>query len=162
MLVPFENLPHNSRIWIFPSPKKLSETDEQQIETDLYQFVDSWESHGRKITGSFKIVKDHFIVIAADENDFTASGCSIDSSFRQVQQLERKLNASFTDRSFQAFEIGNNLQFFPLNKIKSLVESGVISEKTEVYDSSITSLDEFNTRFKRPALESWMKKYYGN
>ncbi len=40
MYIPFENLPGESRVWIYQSNRKFSEEEFSEIETDLKAFVE--------------------------------------------------------------------------------------------------------------------------
>ncbi len=45
MYIPFENLPEESKIWIYQSNRKFSDAEFSEIETDVRAFLDSWEAH---------------------------------------------------------------------------------------------------------------------
>ena len=44
MYVPFENLPPESKVWIYQSNRKFTEEEWLAIETDLKAFIDSWSA----------------------------------------------------------------------------------------------------------------------
>ena len=90
MYIPFENLPEESKIWIYPSNRKFSEQEVAAIETDLKLFLDSWDSHGTGLESSYQIKYNRFILLAVNQEVQTASGCSIDKSVQFIQQLEQK------------------------------------------------------------------------
>ena len=46
MYVPFENLPEDSKIWIYQSNRKFSEEEITEIENELKTFLENWSAHG--------------------------------------------------------------------------------------------------------------------
>jgi hypothetical protein len=53
MYILFENLPVESRIWIYQSNRKFSDDEIIEIEKDLQSFIDEWMSHGTPLEASF-------------------------------------------------------------------------------------------------------------
>lgn len=49
MYVPFENLPGESRIWIYQSNRKFSEEEFSEIESDLKSFIEGWGTHTEQV-----------------------------------------------------------------------------------------------------------------
>ena len=85
-------LADDSRIWIWSSPGKLSESEVEQIETHLGQFVKSWTSHQVALRAVSKVLFNHFVVVVLDQSVSTgASGCSIDALTHEVQGLSQHL-----------------------------------------------------------------------
>ena len=48
MLVNFDALPHNSRIWIYQSNRSFTEIELQNISITLNVFIQPWTAHGSK------------------------------------------------------------------------------------------------------------------
>ena len=49
MYIPFENLPEESKIWIYQSNRKFSDAEFSEIETDLQSFLNEWAAHGTSL-----------------------------------------------------------------------------------------------------------------
>jgi hypothetical protein len=160
MLINFDQLPENSRIWIYPSLKKLEQQEIEKISAILREFISGWKSHGREITGSFKFILEQFVIIGMDENSFQASGCSIDSSVHIIKEIENRLNLTLTDRSKQFLFSEQNLIFAELGRLKQKVLEGEIKKDTMVVDNTITEKRELEKNWIVPAEKSWMKKYF--
>jgi hypothetical protein len=45
MFIPFENLPEDSKIWIYQSNRKFSDDEMIDIENDLKTFIENWSAH---------------------------------------------------------------------------------------------------------------------
>jgi hypothetical protein len=52
MYVPFEDLPEESKIWIYQSNRKFSDAEFSEIETDLQAFLENWAAHGTSLVSS--------------------------------------------------------------------------------------------------------------
>jgi len=53
MYVPFDQLPDDSRIWIFQSDRLLSEEDIEAINPILNYFISDWTAHQQTLRASF-------------------------------------------------------------------------------------------------------------
>ena len=90
MFVPFENLPEESKIWIYQSNRKFSDAEFSEIETALQSFLEGWSAHGTSLESAYKLKYNRFIIIAVNQDIQPTSGCSIDSSVEFIQSLEKK------------------------------------------------------------------------
>ena len=80
MFVPFENLPEESKIWIYQSNRKFSDAEFSEIEMALQSFLEGWAAHGTSLESSYQLKYNRFIIIAVNQDVQAATGCSIDSS----------------------------------------------------------------------------------
>jgi hypothetical protein len=55
MYVPFEDLPEDSRIWIYQSNRKFSDAEFSEIETALQSFLEGWAAHGTSLESSYQL-----------------------------------------------------------------------------------------------------------
>ena len=49
MYIPFEDLPEESKVWIYQSNRKFSDDEILEIESDLKSFVEGWNAHGTSL-----------------------------------------------------------------------------------------------------------------
>ena len=54
MYIPFENLPLESKIWIYQSSRKFSDDEVTAIENDLITFLTNWSAHVHHLNLLFK------------------------------------------------------------------------------------------------------------
>ena len=54
MYVPFENLPEESKIWIYQSNRKFSDEEFAEIEKDLKNYLEDWSAHGVSLEASYQ------------------------------------------------------------------------------------------------------------
>ena len=87
MIVDFDIISEESRVWIYQSNRTLSPLEIIEIEDKIKDFLISWTAHGSDLQASFLIKYNRFIVISLNESFNIATGCSIDSSVRFIQDL---------------------------------------------------------------------------
>ena len=117
MFLPFENISSESRIWIFSSAIKISEDSQKDISERIIKFLNSWKHHGVDLPCSFKILDAFFIIIALDQSNNSAGGCSIDQMFNCISDIDQQFDLSLLDRSKMHFFIDNRVLCYPLEKV---------------------------------------------
>ena len=63
MLVSFESLPEESRIWVYQSNRPFTEEEIQDIAKDLDAFLTQWTAHGSDLHAGYELPYNRFIVI---------------------------------------------------------------------------------------------------
>jgi len=160
MYIPFEQLPLESKIWIYQSNRKFSEEEVQAIETDLNLFLDSWESHGTGLESSYQIKYQRFIIIAVNQDVQVATGCSIDKSVQFIQQLEQKYQVDLLDKMNVTYKTGEHIAHKTLLDFKKMAKEKAVSEHTIVFNNLVNSIEEFNESWEVPAAESWHSRFF--
>ena len=154
MLVKFNKISNNSRLWIYASHKKLDYLQQKEILKRLEIFLNEWKYHKKPLTASVTILEDYFIVVALESLENEVGGCSIDSLQRLIQDLEYKLNLSLLNRLNLFCRIDNNIKCIPVN---TLVDNANLD--TMFYDLTIQTKAELNTYLK-PIRVGWCKKFF--
>ena len=113
MLVDFDILPNESRIWIYPSAQKLTTDQENYILTHISKQLQNWEAHKVPLTAGVKVFENHFIVVALDDNEAGASGCSIDTLQNKILKIEKDLSVSLMNRLNVFCRIADKVQCIP-------------------------------------------------
>jgi hypothetical protein len=98
MFIPFENLPADSRVWIYTGSRSFTETEADLITELLKQFCEQWVAHGHPLQSSFLILENQFVVLAVNEDFHNPSGCSIDSSVGVVRKIHDITGIDLLDR----------------------------------------------------------------
>ena len=80
-------MPSDARVWVYQSNTILSDAEVNTIKNEGAHFISDWAAHGSNLKASFDVLFNRFIVIAVDEQQATASGCSIDKSVKFVKEL---------------------------------------------------------------------------
>lgn len=160
MLIPFEEIQENARVWIYQADRKLTTDEEKAIEHTSQIFLEDWAAHGAPLKCAFKIFHHQFLVITVDENFNKASGCAIDSSVSLVKQLEQQLNINFFDRTKIAFIHHDEVFLESLSTLKSSVTDGKINESTLTFNNLISTKSELEAAWLVPAKSTWLSKYF--
>ena len=93
MLVNFNILPDDSRIWIYQGSRSFSKEELVEVQEKLNDFIEDWTAHGDELRAGYEIRYNRFIILALDQSQNGASGCSIDASVHFIQSLEKKISA---------------------------------------------------------------------
>ena len=148
-----------NRVWVYLSNKPFDEQIENNLKTDVQNFLSGWNAHGKALTASSEILHHHFIIIKADEEQYSASGCSIDKQFQFIKETEKKYNLNLLDRLIVAYKNENGVFVTHSSKIPQLLKDGVINENTIVFNTTLSSESEYKTAFEIPLKESWLNKF---
>ena len=160
MYVPFDNLPEESRIWIYPSNRKFSDEEVSEIEKLLEEFLNKWSAHGTALEASFTIRYSRFIIIAINQEVHQATGCSLDSSVAFIQSLEQKYNVDLLDKMNVSFKQGEFITYKPLLDFKKLAKDRSVSENTIVFNNLVNTIAEMKESWEVPASDSWHSRFF--
>lgn len=160
MFIPFEDLPKNSRVWIYQSERKLSEEEVQIADEMLKNFVDDWAAHGTPLQASYKIVYNRFIILAVNQEHHPASGCSIDASVRVIQDLEQKFNVDLLDKMNVTYKTGEFIAHKSLIDFKKMAKEKAVNGNTIVFNNLVNTIEEFEEFWEVPASESWHGRFF--
>ena len=149
MLVDFDILPEESRIWLYAAENALSKDKQDYILKVISEDLKGWNAHKASLTAGVTILENHFIVIALDESENAASGCSIDTLQNTIQKIEKELSITLMNRLNVFCEIEGQIVCIPSFKLGSTVRSD-----TPFYDLTILTKSDLNTYLK-PLSEGW-------
>ena len=159
MYVPFDSLPSTTRVWIFQSKRPFSDR-EMEIMTDrLKEFTNEWNVHGVPLNTSFLLLHRQFVVLAADEREQSASGCSIDSSVRILKHLEQSLGLSLFERDEVAFKTAEGIRTIPLANLKEDFANGIIDKDTLTFYNLVNTKAQLESEWLVPSKDTWLKRY---
>lgn len=160
MLVSFEDLPDDSRIWIYQSNRKFSDAEIMTLQNHLSEFLTEWTAHGASLEAAFEIKHQRFIVIGLNQANASASGCSIDASVHFIQQLEKEFDVDLLDKMNVTYYTGEYLAFKPLNEFKAMAKAKAISKNTIVFNNLVNTKEEYLENWEVPAAESWHSRFF--
>jgi hypothetical protein len=161
MHVAFDQLPPEARVWIYQANRQLTGPEIISVLPSLARFAEEWTSHGRSLRASAEVLHQQFLVVGLDEGVAGASGCSIDASVRFVAQLEQHLGIELLEKSQLAFSQGGQVQLLKRTELKAAVANGALSPETFYFDNTLATKAELDTKWPRPAGETWLARYFG-
>lgn len=160
MLVDFNTLPEESKIWIYQSNRKFSDDEVVAIEKALATFLTGWAAHGTSLEASFQIKYNRFIVIAVNQENQMATGCAIDASVQFIQSLEQKYTVDLLDKMNVTFKLGEHIAHKTLIDFKKMAKDKAVTENTIVFNNLINTLGEWHEYWEVPAGESWHSRFF--
>jgi hypothetical protein len=155
----FNEMPGHSRVWIYPAARTLTPEEAGTAEKHLKSFCESWQAHGMPLRTSFTIAYNRFLILAADEKEAAASGCSIDSSVHVMQSVSNLLQVNLFDRSQIPFLRDGKIIDYPLKDLKTFFAQGDLGPGDKTYHLLAATKEEWESKGVIPVAESWMARY---
>ena len=159
MLVDFNTLPDESRVWIYQANRSFTQEELSEISEKLDVFIENWTAHGGDLEAGYNIVYKRFIVIGLNQNSNKATGCSIDSSVHFIQQLEQEYKVDLMDKMNVSYKQGEFIAYKPLLEFKTMAKNRAVSENTIVFNNLVNTIGEFKEFWEVPAKESWHSRF---
>jgi hypothetical protein len=155
-LIP-DNFHPDSKVWIYQSDRPFNVEETIMINLVLEEFTSDWKSHGANVKGFGQLFFQQFIIIMADENFASVSGCSTDSSVRIIKSIEEKTKANLFNRQNLAFYLNDNIQIIGLYELQKRLETAEITAETLYFNNTILTKKEFEEKWLIPLKNSWLK-----
>ena len=149
MLVDFNTMVNDSRIWIYASEHELKNEQENYIIETISDHLKNWETHKVPLIAGVKILENHFIVVALDESKNRASGCSIDTLQSKIKEIEKDISVSLLNRLNIFCKIDNKIHCVPSFRLASIAKSNTL-----FYDLTIQKKSDLDYYLK-PISEGW-------
>lgn len=159
MLVDFNTLPEESRVWIYQANRSFTEEEISEISSKLDVFITNWTAHGSDLQAGYLINYKRFIVIALNQNLNMATGCSIDASVHFIQQLEKDYKVDLMDKMNVSYKQGDYIAYKALTDFRKMAKDKAVSKNTIVFNNLVANVAEFNENWEVPASESWHSRF---
>ena len=153
MYVPYDQISSDARAWIYQSDRAFNTAEKKDIESQLTNLCNNWNTHGTALHCSFQI-HDWFICLFVDESEHGTSGCYIDSSVEVLKAIANQYNIDFFNRMNIAFLDGDLTQVLPLADFKKQ-----LTLQTVVYNNLVSTKSEYESKWKVPLSESWLARF---
>ncbi|HEU5053716.1 MAG TPA: hypothetical protein VFT78_11415 [Hanamia sp.] len=146
----------NSRVWVYQSSRLFSIQEALQLEEQLAEFSNVWKSHGSDVKAFANLFFGQFIVLMADESSVKVGGCSTDSAFRFIKNLEKVYHVQLLDRQTLAFIVNEKIQLIPLAHVNYSIEHDYITPDTLYFNNTILTKKELLNNWIIPVKDSWL------
>lgn len=150
----------NSRIWIYQADRELKSDESKAILERLSQFTQSWEAHGKSLAALAEIRHQRFLILAVDEAQAGATGCSIDKSVALLKSIENEFGIQLFDRMQIAYRDGNEVKSCSKEQFEGLIEAGLINEETVVFNNLVQTYRDLNQLWEVPLKNSWHSRVF--
>ena len=158
MVVTFNKISDESRIWIFQSNRFIPDLDIESLKKQIDIFLSSWTSHGNQLMVASKIKYNLFIIIALDQSCSTASGCSIDKLVSFIKNIENEYQISLLDRLDISFRDKKKISVLRLDDFKRKILEKKINNDTIVFNNLINLKSDLANNWEIPLNRSWHQK----
>jgi len=159
MIVDFQNMPDDSRIWTYQSDRDLLESEIAIINDKASSFLNTWQAHGKDLECSYSIINKRFIVIAVNENVNPIGGCSIDYSLQLINDISESINLNLLNRLVVNYKKDNKISSVSLNDLKKKIKDGTFSSETIIFNTAISKKAELLDNFEIKIRSSWLSKF---
>jgi hypothetical protein len=158
-LVSFQTLPDDSRLWCFGASRPPAGAETARLLDAMHAFVGEWTAHSRNLKAGLDWRDQRFLLVAVDESETGASGCSIDALTRQLRDLESELAIDFLDSTPVWYrDATGHVRSCSRAAFRSAAERGEVGADTPVFDLTITRVRDYREgRFERAASASWQR-----
>ena len=79
MIIDFDIISNESKLWIYGSDKNLSFKQQNYILKNISKYLKEWKYHNNPLTSAVTILENRFLIVALDDTEYGVGGCSIDS-----------------------------------------------------------------------------------
>lgn len=152
----FIGFPDEARVWVVAADRALPTASQNVVDASLGEFFGNWHSHGRKVVASSFISHDRFVIIAAHVPGNTVSGCGIDASVQQLDDIAASVGFGRAGVLDVLYLDGEVVKQVSRIEFAGLAREGKIDPDTIVFDTAIDSLLQLrNGDFNRRVEDSW-------
>jgi hypothetical protein len=160
-LIPFNNLPDNSRLWVFNTDRPLDDELVELLGTAVGQFLEQWTAHRVDLPAGYEIRYNRFILIGADTSHTGPSGCSIDGMMGFLRQVQTQFSLTIIDAPDVCYRDDNGVECVTRPRFDELAASGEVTTGTIVFDGMITTVGDVRSgKWEKPARDSWHVRAY--
>ncbi|MES2627475.1 MAG: hypothetical protein V4616_00775 [Bacteroidota bacterium] len=149
----------NTKVWVYQSPRPFSVQELAWINEEAARFTSGWNAHGAKMKSSIQVLHDRFLVIASDQDFAANSGCSIDSMVGFVRAVQTNTGLNLMDRMLVYYEKDGEVHPFHFQETGKLVQEGVLTEDTIVFNPLVDSKPTFEKTWRAPLKSSWLARF---
>ena len=160
MFVPFDQLPDNARVWIYPSSRKFSPDELLVIRQKTKAFLEQWTAHGTELQAGLDLPYHRFIVLGLNESIQSASGCSIDASVHFIQSLEETFKITLLDKMNVTFRNKNSINHISLKEFQTKAKEKKVNSDVIVFNNLVQNKMEYDSFWEVPASSSWHARYF--
>lgn len=154
----YQQLPDQTRVWIYQSNQAFSEETAPVIEKRLQEFAAQWVSHNNQLKAFGKLYHRQFIVLMVDESQAGASGCSIDKSVHFIKAIEQDFQVDLFDRMVFTYKEGDEVKTAHREAFAGLYKAGKINDNTIVFNNLVNTKKDFEEKWTVPLAQSWHKR----
>jgi hypothetical protein len=149
------NFSPQSKVWIYQSSRQFTATEVVEIQHQLDQFTAQWAAHGHQLKAKAEIPYGFFIVLIVDQDVALTTGCSIDSSVREIKKIEQTYGVDLFNRFNMAYKIDNEVHVVNKEDFETLITIKQITADTVVFNNLVENLQDYQEKWEVKIADSW-------
>ncbi|MDO6738342.1 ABC transporter ATPase [Wenyingzhuangia sp. 2_MG-2023] len=158
MLVDFNQLENNAKIFLYPSSKKFYPELLEQIKTRVDDFVQQW-TEINEIEAGYEIKYQRFIIIAINPTKPITTHI-IDELVSFIFKLQLDFDIELLDKLNVCFKQGEFVQYKDVKEFKKLIKNKSVNTNTIVFDNLINTKEELDSDWELPAEDTWYGRMF--
>lgn len=147
-----------SRMWFYGLKKPMSAAQAEELRGIMDEFVGGWKAHGAQLAAAYRIIAEQFLIIAVDESQQQATGCSIDKSVHLLQEFGENHDLDFFNRMLVHVMENGTFTSYSTAELKAGIAEGKIGPNTQIMNTTAATLKESGMGTLDLA-DSWAAKY---
>lgn len=150
-------LPDHARVWCFGASSRPSDEAVARLRESMAAFLSEWTAHRAQLRAAFDWLHDRFLVVAVDETNVGASGCSIDALTGQIRRLEELTGVTLLDSAPVWYrDADGEIRRVGRADFREMADRGEIGPETPVFDLTAETLEDVRTgAWEVEAGRSW-------
>ena len=155
MLLSLKDMGPESKVYIFPSSRKLYKDELPVLQEKASKFCEDFKG----IETFFELRYGRFLVfIVSDQTVLDLDQHNQLITF--IQGLEKDFSLVLLDKVNVSFKQGEYVQMKEIPDFKKLIKNKGVSAKTVVFDHMITTKYEYENAWEMPAGQSWLSHFF--
>ncbi len=159
MIVDFNKIPEQGKVWIFPSSRKFYPQEIDGLQQRISTFLNTWEDQNNSLTCAYTLKFDRFIIFAIDSSEINLSLKAHEDLTTFIQELENRYKIMLLDRMNVCYKQGDFVQYKDLKAFKKLIKDKAVSKKTVVFNNMINVKEELNYDWEINIMDSWLGRF---
>jgi hypothetical protein len=137
-------------LFVFPYLSNFSSTQIEELKMGFSKFFALWNAHGKPLNAKFWTEENQFILVEVAESLTQTTGCSKDSLFKFVFEIQNELKLISGPLNKFYIKSEEKIRILGRDEIEKGLESGTLNHNNEVFPTWITSLGDYNELWGKP------------
>ena len=147
-----------SRMWFYGLKTPMNAAQSAELKGIMDDFVGGWKAHGAQLAAAYRLIANQFLIIAVDETQQQATGCSIDKSVHLLEEFGENHDLDFFNRMLVHVLENGTFTSYSTAELKAAIAEGKIGPNTQIMNTIAATLKESGMGTLDLA-DSWAAKY---
>ncbi|WP_075343732.1 ABC transporter ATPase [Tenacibaculum agarivorans] len=157
MIVDFEKLSEEAKVWIYPSSRKFYPQEIEPLKEKLEAFIIEWKENAEDAV-SYQLLYNRFIIFSAEEN-VEITNQDLDRQVAFILELQTAYEIELLDKMNVCFKQGEFIQYKEVAAFKKMIKSKSVNAKTIVFDNLVQTKYDLEHFWEVPITESWYNRF---